>query len=326
MKNSLVVPALGAYLASLACWFGLGACGTAGERKDEPMKGGEVEGKGKEVAIPSWSFAWKPGPFEIEHTIQRIGAAGPEVVVVSAHGEVVDSGENWRVVFSKVTLETPATGTAPKDLHAALRAGGTHAFADAWPALVIGKADGGVVRVEGAAAELTRVRELHANPKIKRAPSVSETAVQAQAVETLAIMRWSAWVVAFAGWDAPIGQARQFTYDPDKADGLSVPLSAAERRLPLTAGLERAEIMRTYAGDALTKKVKADLLARGQPKAKISAVTKVVREQTITAVTDPATLRSQRIEQRDVFTLRAYAGKNEQVETLAETDAWVFTW
>ena len=326
MKNSLAVLALGAYLATLVSLAAIAGCGTAGERKDEPMKGGEVEGKGKEVVIQSWRFAWKPGPFEIEHTIQRIGAAGPEVVVVNAHGEVVDAGENWRIVFSKVTLESPATGTAPKDLHAALRAGGTHAFADAWPALVIGKAEGGVVRIEGAAAELTRVRELHANPKAKRAPNASETAAQTQAVETQAIMRWSAWVVAFSGWDAPIGQARQFTYDPDKSDGLSVPLSAAERRLPLTAGLERAEIMRTYAGDALTKKVKADLLARGQPKAKINAVTKVVREQTITAVTDPATLRSQRIEQRDVFTVRAYAGKNEQVETLAESDAWVFTW
>lgn len=324
MKNSFPVMATIICCASVSCFASAVGCGTVGERKEEPMKGGEVEGKGKEVVIQSWRFEWKAGPFEIEHTVQRLGATGPEVVVVNAHGQIADAGENWRITFSKVTVEAPGAN-APKDMDAALRAGGTHAFADAWPTLIIGKADGGLVRVEGAASELNRVRELHPNPKAKKMPSSGDTTAQTQAIETLAITRWSAWV-ALAGWDAPIGQARQFTTDADKTDGLSVPLSAAERRLPLTAGLERAEIMRTYAGDALTKKVKGEMLARGQAKAKVNAVTKVVREQTITTVTDPATLRSQRIEQRDVITVKAYTGKNEQVETLAESDAWVFTW
>ena len=326
MKHSLLTVASVAGALLISPIMPLAACGTVeGERKDEPVKGGEVEGKGHEVVIQSWQFKWQKGPFEVEHTVTRQGPSGAETVVVKAHGEVTDNGDNWRITFSKVTLGDAGGAPVPKDVDAALRAGGSHAFADAWPTLIVGKADGVVARVEGLDSELNRVREAHPLPKGKRAPTPSESTAQRQALETLAMQRWSAWVL-LSGWDAPIGQARQFTTDADATDGLSVPLTAAERRLPLTAGLERAEIVRTYAGDALTKKVKADLAARGEAKAKLAAVTRVVREQTITTVTDPATLRSQRIEQRDVITVKAFTGKNEKVDTITEGDAWVFTW
>lgn len=255
-----------------------------------------------------FTFGWKAGAFSVTETAERDG----ELVSVTWSGTVTAKGKELEVAFGpEPSVEGPAE---------ALMLGATHALFDVMPTLVVAQETGALVRVTGTSEALKAVAKR--NKKWPKAMLRElETANVKEAVEERARERWSQWT-SLIGFDVPKGDERTVEAEAESGEGLSIPVAIVMKHTAADGGGSRAEVTRTFSGDAVKRTYQVILAGEGAPPNMIEAVTKVIREERIISDTDPKTLRAAKIVSKTLTTV--HSGSKVELQSVADT--WTFVW
>ena len=232
-------------------------------------------------------FGWLPGDrFDVVYSRQVKG----ETLEVTTRGTVRAEGNDLRVTFEPVKLSDK-----DKKLTAA---GGTHAFLDVWPDLVVNKKTGELLAVDGNVTEPQK---------------------------NAAARRWGT-LSMLAGYDLEVGKQRAYQSEVEAGEGLLLPVKVTERYSETPELGHKVEFTRTYEGEPVKKLWQVMLGDSGAPKSAVDAVQQAAREEKLVVLTDPQTLHHLRIEESSTFTVTTLDKKSERVDLYTESDRWQFTW
>lgn len=234
------------------------------------------------------TFGWQAGDaFALVYAMERKGNR------IEIHTDVTVTAEGSGGL--RIHFDAPKIADRDRKLVAP---GKSHAYLDVWPDLVVDPATG-------------ELRAIEAN----LAPEAKE-AVQ---------HRWDTWT-ALVGDDLPVGESRSGKGEADVGEGLIVPMTVEESHAIDPAAGHRYVITRTYEGEQTRKLWLAMLAEVGAPRKDIDAVLSASREEKLTVVTDPGTLRHTRVVSRSVFTVKSRGGRADRTDVHAESDDFGFTW